>query len=59
MFAAMLTILLSAPLISLFNFDTLSADIAGYIAGAKSIIMAIGIIFAYVDAFLYRSGRLY
>ena len=58
-FAAMLTILLSAPLISLFNFDTLSADIAGYIAGAKSIIMAIGIIFAYVDAFLYRSGRLY
>ena len=58
-FAAMLTILLATPLVSLFSFDTLSADIANYIDGAKVIILVVGILFAYVDTFLYRSGKLY
>ena len=58
-FAAMLTILLATPLVSLFSFDTLSADIANYIAEAKVIILVVGILFAYVDTFLYRSGKLY
>lgn len=58
-FAAMLTILLATPLVSLFSFDTLSADIANYIDGAKGIILIVGILFAYADTFLYRSGKLY
>ncbi|MBR6168582.1 hypothetical protein IKQ74_01395 [Candidatus Saccharibacteria bacterium] len=58
-FAAMLTILLATPLVSLFSFDTLSADIANYIADAKVVILVVGILFAYVDTFLYRSGKLY
>lgn len=57
-FAAMLTMLLATPLVALFSFDTLSADIANYITDARGIVMVIGIIFAYVDAFLYRAGRL-
>lgn len=57
-FALMLTALLAPPLVTLFDFDTLSADIAGYIEGIRGIILVVGILFAYVDTFLYRSGRI-
>lgn len=56
-FAVMLTILLSGPLVALFSFDTLSASISGWIGGLRNIILVVGIIFAYADTFLYRSGR--
>ncbi len=56
-FAVMLTILLSGPLVALFSFDTLSASISGWIGGVRDIILVVGIIFAYADTFLYRSGR--
>ena len=57
-FAIMLTALLASPLVALFDFDTLSADIASWIEGIRGIILVVGIIFAYVDTFLYRSGQL-
>lgn len=57
-FAIMLTVLLAGPLVALFDFDSLSADIASWIEGIRGIILVAGIIFAYVDTFLYRSGRL-
>lgn len=56
-FAVTLTILLSGPLVALFSFDTLSASISGWIGGVRDIILVVGIIFAYADTFLYRSGR--
>ncbi|MCR5572398.1 MAG: hypothetical protein K6F57_01320 [Candidatus Saccharibacteria bacterium] len=56
-FAVMLTALLAPPLVRLFSFDSLSADIAGYIDGIRGVVLIVGIIFAYVDTFLYRSGR--
>ena len=57
-FAVMLTVLLSGPLVALFSFDTLSASISGWIGGVREVILVVGIIFAYVDTFLYRSGRI-
>lgn len=57
-FAVMLTALLSGPLVTLFSFDTLSAGISSWIEGVRGIILVVGIIFAYVDTFLYRSGRI-
>ncbi len=57
-FAVMLTALLAPPLVRLFSFDSLSADIAGYIDGIRGVVLIVGIIFAYVDTFLYRSGRI-
>lgn len=57
-FAVMLTVLLSGPLVTLFSFDTLSASISGWIGGVREVILVVGIIFAYVDTFLYRSGRI-
>ncbi len=57
LFAVMLTALLANPLVALFNFDTLSATIAGWIEGVKGVILIVGIIVAYVDTFLFRSGR--
>ena len=57
-FAVMLTALLSGPLVTLFSFDTLSASISSWIEGVRGIILVVGIIFAYVDTFLYRSGRI-
>ena len=57
-FAIMLTALLARPLVVLFNFDTLSADISRWIDGIRGVILVVGIIFAYVDTFLYRSGHL-
>ncbi len=57
-FAVMLTALLAGPLVSLFSFDSLAATIAGQIESVRGIILVVGIIFAYVDTFLYRSGRI-
>ena len=57
-FALMLTFLLAPPLVKLFDFDTLAADIVGYIDGIRGVVMVVGILFAYVDTFLYRSGRI-
>ena len=57
-FAVTLTILLSGPLVALFSFDTLSASISSWIGGVRDIILVVGIIFAYADTFLYRSGRI-
>ena len=57
-FAVMLTALLAPPLVRLFSFDSLSADIASYIDGIRGVVLIVGIIFAYVDTFLYRSGRI-
>ncbi len=56
-FAVMLTALMSGPLVTLFSFDTLSANVTNWIESVRGILLIVGIIFAYVDTFLYRSGR--
>ena len=57
-FALLLTMLLSNALAGLFSFDTLARELANWIQGVKKYLMVAGVIFAYVDTFLYRSGRI-
>ena len=57
-FAAMLTILASSLLTFYFSFDTLALDITGWLDGIRGYIMVAGVILAYVDTFLYRSGQI-
>lgn len=56
-FAAVLVIMLAEPLASIFTFDNLAYDIASFLNGIRGIAMITGIIAAYVDVFLFHSGK--
>jgi hypothetical protein len=58
-FAAVLTIMVAEPLASIFSFDTLAYDIAGFLNSIRGIAMIVGIATAYVDAFLFHSGKVW
>ena len=55
-FALMLTMLMSGLVAQWISFDELSVAMVGWIEGIQPIVMVVGIIFAYVDTFLYRAG---
>ena len=55
-FALLLTMLLASPLADMLSFDNLSRDLANWIESVKGIVMVVGIMLAYVDAFFYRSA---
>lgn len=55
--AAMLTMLAADLLVYYFSFDTLAAEVAGWLSGIRGYVMVAGIILAYVDVFFYRSGH--
>jgi hypothetical protein len=56
-FAAVLTIMVAEPLASIFSFDNLAYEISGFLYGIRGIAMIVGIIAAYVDVFLFHSGK--
>jgi len=56
-FAVILTIMVAEPLANIFTFDNLAYNIAGFLNGIRGIAMVIGIIAAYVDVFLFHSGK--
>ena len=58
-FAAILTIMLADPLASIFSFDDLAYDIASFLEGIRGIAMIVGIATAYVDVFLFHSGKVW
>ena len=58
-FAVVLVILLANPLATIFSFDNWAYEIAQWLENVRGIAMAVGIIFAYVDVFLYHSGKVW
>jgi hypothetical protein len=56
-FAGILTIMLADPLASIFPFDNLAYEISGFLNNIRGIAMIVGIIAAYVDVFLFHSGK--
>lgn len=58
-FAVVLTIMLAAPLASVFSFDTLAYQISGWLENIRGIAMIVGILFAYVDTLLFHSGKVW
>jgi hypothetical protein len=56
-FAAVLTIMVAEPLASIFSFDNLAYEISSFLFNIRGIAMVIGIIAAYVDVFLFHSGK--
>ncbi len=56
-FAAVLTILVAEPLANIFSFDNLAYEISGFLNNIRGIAMIVGIIAAYVDVFLFRTGK--
>jgi hypothetical protein len=58
-FAAVLTIMVAEPLASIFSYDTLAYDIAGFLNSIRGIAMIVGIATASVDAFLFHSGKVW
>lgn len=56
-FAAVLTIMVAEPLANIFTFDNLAYNISSFLGGIRGIAMIVGIIAAYVDVFLFHSGR--
>ena len=56
-FAAVLTIMVAEPLASIFSFDNLAYEISSFLYGIRGIAMIAGIIAAYVDVFLFHSGK--
>lgn len=55
-FALLLTILLANPLAEICSFDQYSTQLASWINGIRGIVMVVGVILAYVDAFFYHSS---
>lgn len=53
-FALMITVLVSGIVSTYLSFDTLTAQIIGWINGIRDILMVIGVIFAYVEIFVSR-----
>ena len=58
-FALLLTMQIADPLASIFTFDTLARELANWIQHVHGYLLIAGIIFAYVDTFLYRAGKIY
>ena len=58
-FAVVLVILISEPLSSIFSFDTLAYNISTWLEQIRGIAMIVGISFAYVDVFLFHSGKVW
>ena len=58
-FAIVLVILIADPLSSIFAFDNLAYEITAWLANIRGIAMIVGISFAYVDAFLFHSGKVW
>lgn len=58
-FAIVLVILISEPLSSIFAFDTLAHNISVWLDQIRGIAMIVGISFAYVDVFLFHSGKVW
>lgn len=58
-FALLITMQIADPLASIFSFDTLARELANWIQNIHSYLLIAGIIFAYVDTFLYRAGKIY
>ncbi|MBP5634014.1 hypothetical protein J6X13_03730 [Candidatus Saccharibacteria bacterium] len=58
-FAIVLVILISEPLSSIFAFDTLAYNISVWLDQIRGIAMIVGISFAYVDVFLFHSGKVW
>ena len=56
-FATVLVIFLSEPLASIFSFDNLAYNISSFLAQIKGVAMIVGISAAYVDVFLFHSGK--
>jgi hypothetical protein len=56
-FAAVLTILVAEPLANIFSFDNLAYEISSFLNNIRGIAMIVGIIAAYVDVFLFRTGK--
>lgn len=56
-FAVVLTIMVADTLASIFTFDNLAYDIASFLSSIRGIAMVVGIIAAYVDVFLFHSGK--
>ncbi|MCQ2571184.1 MAG: hypothetical protein MJ154_02980 [Candidatus Saccharibacteria bacterium] len=56
-FAIVLTIMVAEPLANIFSFDNLSYEIAGFLNSIRGIAMVAGISAAYVDVFLFHSGK--
>ena len=55
-FALLLTMLVAGPLSDMLSFDNLSRELAAWIESVKGLVLVVGIILAYVDAFFYRSA---
>lgn len=55
-FAVIMTALLAAPLAKYLPFDTLSGQIATFIANIEGPLVLVGIISAYIDILFYRSS---
>lgn len=56
-FASVLVIMISEPLANIFTFDSLSYQISNFLDGIKGVAMIVGISAAYVDVFLFHSGK--
>ena len=56
-FAVVLTIMMADTLASFFTFDSMAYDIAAWLNNIRGIAMIVGISAAYVDVFLFHSGR--
>ena len=56
-FALLLTVLIADPLANLFSFDNTARDVANWIEGIRGVLMVVGVVFAYVDVMLVRSGH--
>ncbi len=56
-FAVVMTIMVSEVLASIFTFDSLAYNIANFLQSIRSIAMIVGISAAYVDVFLFHSGK--
>ena len=49
--------MVAEPLAGIFSFDNLAYEISGFLYGIRGIAMIVGIIAAYVDVFLFHSGK--
>ncbi len=56
-FAVVMVIFIAEPLASIFTFDNLAYEISGFLNNIRGIATIVGISAAYVDVFLFHSGK--
>lgn len=56
-FAIILTVMMAEMLAGIFTFDNIAYDVASFLNNIRGIAMIVGIIAAYVDVFLFHSGK--